>query len=490
MLARFRTAVLASSLLLSASPAHAANGIWSTTIYLPNVTYPFSLITGPDGNLWFSDFPAVSGGTGYIVRLTPSGTTTYFPLPNFNGYGTAGGLGGSQPTMSIALTNAPAAIGAPRQLAFNWLTYSPATFAYGEFGLGVIDIDHPSQITEYAAGNPGDPLYSSRMTLEPFALSIASRSSPPEILSYAHTLPSSTSAQELVVAVPFPFLRYPSFTTYPISQTPYYFSPFSGLVAGADGNTWYQGSNAIGQIGPAGSREFPVAPYVQGLAASQTSLWASTISPAGAYQIAYTGAVEAFYPWPLLAFDLDLIATTPDALWSLSFNSNIGVVYFMRMASSGQWSAYAVPSPAGTVRPALTTLAAASDGTLWAGISNPRNPPSTLVSLRSNRILSARPLQLTLSSGQFAVVSVRETNYPPQIFTSSVPASCPLTVVSSRFPGTFVVTATSNTGYDCGVTFTDRDGISVWVPAVLPNSESVPRQMPQNLPRFPVSGRS
>jgi hypothetical protein len=493
MLLRARTVALAALVLLFASPVRAANGIWSSRVRLPNYTYALSLITGPDGNLWFSDFYPVTGGTGYIVRLDSRGNTTYFEMPNFSGFE------GPMPTLSVGITNVPPPpSGFPRQLVFNWIAYNPVTQTAIESGLGTVDVDYPPRVKEYAAQNPGDPLYSARLTLEPIAAGIASRSSPSEILSYAHTRPSSSSSSELIVGVPFPFTRNAPLTAFSIpSRTAGDYSLLDPIITGADGNTWYLGSNAIGQISNAGSREFPLPSQPYALTESSTSLWASTLNQVGALgllKIGYAGSPEALYPASSLYFDRLMIAGTPGVLWSLSFNDNIGVIYFMRMSQSGQWSAYPEPSPLGIgVLPLLTTFTATGDGTLWAGVANPYTASGTaeLMSFRSNRVLSAQPLQLSLSTGRSAAVVVRETNYLSFTFTSSVPASnCPLTVAPGALPGSFVVTATANTGYYCGVTFTDRDGISVWVPVTLPNLPNSIRQAAPKIQPLTIFGHS
>ena len=449
MLLRARMIALAAVFLLFASPANAANGIWSSTVRLPNYTYAVSLITGPDGNLWFSDFYPFAGGTGYIVRLDSRGNTTYFEMPNFSSFQ------GPVPTLSMALTNVPPSVGgAPRQLAFNWIAYNAATQVVIESGLGTIDVDSPPRVKEYAGQNPGDPLYSARTTLEPIAFNLSSTNSPPQVLGYAHARPSESSSQELVVGIPFPFTRNAVQTTIPISgETAANYSLLDNIFTGADGNTWFQGAGAIGQISPSGAREFPLPAGPNALTASSTALWASAFNQTypflGSLEIAYDGSAQAFFPAPALFFDWEIIAATPDALWGLSFDTTIPVIYFMRMSPIGQWSAYPVQSPLGIgVRPFITTLMAAPDGTIWAGVSNPDVAPgvSRLMSFRSNRVLSALPTQLTLSAGRSTMVRVHETNYASLRFTSSLPSNCPLAVTPGGSPGSFVVAATSNSG--------------------------------------------
>lgn len=45
---------------------------------MPELSLPTSLVVGPDGNLWFTNASRLTGGTGSIGRITPSGTITTF----------------------------------------------------------------------------------------------------------------------------------------------------------------------------------------------------------------------------------------------------------------------------------------------------------------------------------------------------------------------------------------------------------------------------
>ena len=481
MFDRLRCALFATWFLVAAAPAHGASEISTSVVPLPNGTVATSLVRAVDGNFWFSDFDPISGSVGYLVRLGSGGTTTYYRMPNFTGLGVP-----NEPTIAIALVNAPAFLaysGQTPQLIFNWLVYNPATQSANEAGLGTIDVYHPSQITEYAGQTSGDPLYGFSFTLEPFATTLVSSRWPPMIWSYAHTLVEANPPAELVAGVTLPLGLHPRFTAFQIHGETYIkcCAP-DNLVAAPDGSIWYLTLGAIGRIDQTEARQFglPVTPAA--IAAGSANLWVRAEevpgqAPPGVFEVDYAGSVKAYFAPPLLGFDSFLMAAAPNVLWSLSFDSVLGTAYFMRLdATTGQWSAYALPGLVSSIRPELTTLAIAPDGTLWGGIANPGPPPtrSALFSLRTSRVLGAEPVQLSLSSGQSALISVSETNYGGTIFAANVPKNCPLTVGRGTSPGTFVVTATSNVlETPCGVTFSDPDGISVWVPAALSAGTSV-----------------
>ena len=62
--------------LATVIPAHAASIGDTTEFVLPNSSAPTVIVTGPDGNLWFTET-----GTNKIGRMTPSGTLTEFDVP-------------------------------------------------------------------------------------------------------------------------------------------------------------------------------------------------------------------------------------------------------------------------------------------------------------------------------------------------------------------------------------------------------------------------
>jgi hypothetical protein len=487
---------LAFSLLFIVAPA-IAKATASTVIPLPVGSSTFSMVAGPDGNMWFTDASAYAGNpeVGYLVRLAPNGTTTYFSLPAVAVPG-----GSREQTIAFALVNAPATpltLGR-RLIVFNWVAFNSMRQSVDESGLGTIDVDNPSNILEYPSGNPGDLLYSPALALEHGA-SIASGSNPPVIWNYAHTLPSSPTSQELVAAVPFPFQATSGITAFPIeSETTSQWYDYDALVNGADGNAWYQGQNTIGRANTSGTTEFPVAPSPITLAAGNTNVWVSTVSGpdyhSGLYGFSYGGAVQATY-WGPFGHGFWLMATSPGALWSLYFNqetiqgsSRQNFALFLRMANSGQWSFYSIPvTLTGLVAPDAATLAVAPDGTIWGTLySLSPQSRSVLIGLRADRVLSTTPTVLTLAVGQSALLSVGETDVTVPYFTSSIQPGCPMRVGLGPSVGTFKVTATGSVplGYFCQVTISDRGGPSVLVPVILPVNPAAHVPRVQTPPRF------
>src|SRR5271165_997365 len=192
MLERFRLlGAVAILVAAAADPAHAADGISSTVVPLPPPAAAASLVRAADGNLWFTVFDNAAGKFGYIVRMTPVGLS-YYRLPPFTRSGLA------QQTLPIGLTNAPPNGNAgplphgrgplvplpppARQLVFSWVTADAVHSLFPtDAGLGTIDIDHPSRIVEYASQNPGDPLYSPSLILDPNTYTLVATASPPMI---------------------------------------------------------------------------------------------------------------------------------------------------------------------------------------------------------------------------------------------------------------------------------------------------------------------
>ena len=62
-----------------ASPAHAA--LRFREFPVPSGGYPRQITTGPDGNLWFTEYVG-----NKIGRITPAGVITEFPVPTLGGW--------------------------------------------------------------------------------------------------------------------------------------------------------------------------------------------------------------------------------------------------------------------------------------------------------------------------------------------------------------------------------------------------------------------
>ena len=179
------------------------------------VSRPVSIAAGPDGNLWFTDAAAELGGTSAIGRITPSGQITEF----------------SNGLISDGLPDGIAA-GPDGNL---WFT-DPQTGAVGR-------ITPSGQITEYLAGlNPGSTpigiaagadgnLWFTDEGITP-AIGRITPSGQITEYSYGHGLPAGSLPAE--------------------------------IAAGADGNLWFTDegtTKAIGRITPSGQiTEFSIGP--------------------------------------------------------------------------------------------------------------------------------------------------------------------------------------------------------------------------------------
>jgi hypothetical protein len=499
MLRHVRVALGVVIFFVAPLSAHAADGITSTITVLPPDTVGISLVQGPDGNLWFSDANNVSASNAYIVRIGPGVALSFFPTPRLRLPS-----GRLERTIVWDIANAPHSanrpwfrsgpkfqpVSIPSQLVFYWFTVdnldSPTT---SESGLGTVDVARPSVINEYAAQLPGDPLYSPKLTLDPFGLGLASSASPPYVWLYAHADTSSNSAQEFVVGYRYPFVPSMPVAAYPIGTT----APpeYSGAImtTGVDGNVYFTSPiGAIGRIDSTGTAEFrPNGFLAEYIFADDGNLWTTGFSADGPTlaRFTYFGQMTGSFNDEVLTYDPLRNAAADGTFWSLARDEVNGIFYFTRRGNTGQLTLYGVRSQLAVGNTFPTSVAVATDGTVWATFWNALPEPhvSTLISMKSNRVGQTFPQQLTLGAGQSALVAVSETNYGGTAFTSSVPYSnCPLTVAPGAAAGTFVVGATSAPYPYCGVLFTDPDGISVWLPVVGPGES--PGNNPRRAPDF------
>ena len=89
-----RWLLLATATLALAGIARPAVAQTITEVPLSNTgSYPFGIATGPDGNLWFTEFIYRAA----IGRISTNGVITEFPLPtrDANARGIAAGLDGN-----------------------------------------------------------------------------------------------------------------------------------------------------------------------------------------------------------------------------------------------------------------------------------------------------------------------------------------------------------------------------------------------------------
>ena len=57
-----------------------------TEFPLPADSAPHAITAGPDGALWFTEFPGPGAGNARIGRITTAGTVTEFPIPTANAF--------------------------------------------------------------------------------------------------------------------------------------------------------------------------------------------------------------------------------------------------------------------------------------------------------------------------------------------------------------------------------------------------------------------
>src|SRR5438034_10197222 len=60
-----------------ASPVSAQAKTRATLIEYDGAGYPFDIVAGADGNMWFT-----SSSDSQVVRITPTGQMTFFPTPS------------------------------------------------------------------------------------------------------------------------------------------------------------------------------------------------------------------------------------------------------------------------------------------------------------------------------------------------------------------------------------------------------------------------
>ncbi len=284
----------------------AANTI--TEFPIPNSsTDPYDIITGPDGNLWFTGY-----SSNTIGRITPGGTITgTFPIPTANSYPT-----------SIA-------VGPDGNLWFS------------ESGTNTIArITTAGAITEHLGG--------------PCVNDIAA--GPDGNLWLAEGARLSCPDQIEVIA--------PSGSFFRLLQPPTISSVPAGIVVGPDGNLWFTESygNRIGRVTTAGVFTEFVPPTVTSVVGPSSI----TVGPDGSLwfteatnqigRITTAGAITEF-PIPTGVLPTDIVAGSDGNLWFTQPLSNeIG-----RMTTTGAVTEFAVP-PASS---APWRLTAGPDGNLW-----------------------------------------------------------------------------------------------------------------------------
>jgi len=205
------------------------------------VSRPLSIAAGPDGNLWFTDPAVVMGGTSAIGRITPSGQITEFSdglNPDSGPDGIVAGADGNLWFTDDGVQQAIGRITPSGQITeFSALGTEPVGIAAGPDGnlwftnsLGAIARITPSGlITEYSAGlNPGS---------RPFLIAAGADG------NLWFTDQGTTPAVGRIT---------PSgqITEYSYGHGLNAGSQPTGIAAGPDGNLWFADqTNAIGRTG-------------------------------------------------------------------------------------------------------------------------------------------------------------------------------------------------------------------------------------------------
>jgi hypothetical protein len=406
-----------------------------------------------------------------IVRIGLTGSLSFYTMPLLRLTS-----GRTEQAVAFQIASAPFGVAPPsssrRQvrftrvvapLVFYWFTLDNlAATNTSEMGLGTIDVSNPTSLTEYAAQYPGDPLYSSALTIEPLNYGLASSNTPPYVWVYVHSRPASSSSQEFVAGYRYPFNSAAPITSYPIGTMTATDYLNQNLAIGAYGDNDWSGGGGVGEIFSWGTEELSLSgmlPY--STHPDNSSLW---VTGDQIKRFTYSGTQEGSFAIPF--------ATNPgsnyardEVYWSLSRDSIKGIFYFLRLSSAGQWNVYGVQSPLGIGLVAPESAIVDDGGTVWGTFWNfgARPQYSVLVSMNSNVTATTVPNQISLASGQSATVSISETTGGTS-FIPALPDGCPLSVTGGAAPGTFVVTATASLSGTCGVLFTDPGNVSVWLP--------------------------
>jgi streptogramin lyase len=359
---------LAVSLILAQSPTRAAGlhntpgsaattGTFTEFVVPTASSVPESIVTGPDGNLWFTEYQA----SGAIGRITPAGTVTEFAIttPNSGPFWITAG-----PDGNLWFTE-----GSANKIG----KISPAGVMLGEFAVPTVN-SGPSNIVAGPDGNLwftelyGDAI--GKITTAGVLTEVAHLSvgaGPTGIVvgpdgnlwfaeQYANKIGKVTTAgtvTEFVIAA---------------GRTP------AEIAAGPDGNLWFTefDGNRIGKITTAGSvTEFavPTASSQPGSIATgiDGNLWFTEQSGNKVGRITSDGTITEFGPIPTAGSGPGGINPGPDGnLWfterlgnkigrlTLTCDTWLGTVDG-NFGTAGNWSTGAVPTSADDVCITATT---------------------------------------------------------------------------------------------------------------------------------------
>jgi uncharacterized protein (TIGR03437 family) len=307
-----QTCLLGVGLLLALCSTASAQ--YTVTEY-PGATLPFRIAAGPDGNLWFTDYPSSIG------CITPAGLLTEYP---------ASVTAASQPFGIVAGPDGNlwyTEMGDPTKGTGNRIGSITTAGVVTEYSIGLSPASSPYEITAGPDGNLWFTEYAGNR--------IGSISTSGVITEYAVPTPKS--------------------------------SP-TGITAGPDGNLWFteQDGNKIGSISSTGaiteySAGLTAGSHPRGIAAgSDGALWFMDGGHSRVGRISADGMAVSYYSKGLTADSSpEAIAAGPDgALW---FTERIGA-RIGRVTTDGiitEFSGLITPtsSPEG--------ITAGPDGALW-----------------------------------------------------------------------------------------------------------------------------
>ena len=281
----FRLSVVLVAIL--AAPASRARS-QSITEYpiLNQANAPGSIVSGPDGNLWFTEGPA-----GAVGRITPDGVVTEFPLPTED--------------------YVPAAIvvGPDGNLWFTEQALYTHAGKIGRIGTG-------GEIAEFPTAGEGYPL------------GIAA--GPDGNLWFADLLGTIAKISPSGVIT--------------IVSPAGVVDAGDSIVAGPDGNLWFTGtlSNTIGRITPAGVvSTFPVPTPNAGpnqiTSGADGNLW-FTEDAGGIGRITVSGVVTEFQPPTTNNFTNGITPGTDGNVWFTESGDRTGVSKVGKVTPSGEIS--------------------------------------------------------------------------------------------------------------------------------------------------------
>jgi streptogramin lyase len=278
--------------------------------------YPYTITTGPDGNLWFTwqSTPAYANGIGVpgaaFGRMTPTGSVTEFEVPT----------AASEPLSIVAGPDGNV-----------WIT---------EFQAGKIArVTRKGVITEFAIPTTGG--HPEGITSDPDGGTLWFTDQAANAIGRIST--AGTNAVEFPIPTP--------------NSMP------TGIALGPDGNLWFveqEGLN-VGLISTDGGiQEFPVPTpkgYESSIAAGPDgNLWFPENAHGKIGQLTTDGGITEFLI-PIPDSEPWMVAAGPDgALWMTDGTNNI-----VRVTTAGVFTVYPIPTPnAGPVG-----ITAGPDGNVW-----------------------------------------------------------------------------------------------------------------------------